>query len=137
MSTTASASGIRDAAKETVRDAREGIREIGKAATDASGNIEKDLQALRDDIAQLARQVADILADKSNAAWARAKSGAQASVGDAMSGAQDTGEQAIDAIREVSDNVVGVIDESLKERPYTTLAIAAGLGFLFGMTWRR
>jgi ElaB/YqjD/DUF883 family membrane-anchored ribosome-binding protein len=54
-----------------------------------------------------------------------------------MSGAQDTGQEAMDAVREVSDNVIGVIDEQLKQRPYTTLAIVAGLGFLFGLTWRR
>ena len=54
-----------------------------------------------------------------------------------MSGAQDTGRDAADALREVSDHFVEAIDESIKTRPYTTLAIAAGLGFLFGMTWRR
>ena len=138
MSTASSAShGIRDAAKETARDAREGIREIGKAAADASSSVETDLQALRDDFARLAEQVADILANKGNAAWARAKSGVKSSVDDAMSGAQDTGQEAMDAVREVSDNVIGTIDESLKQRPYTTLAIVAGLGFLFGLTWRR
>jgi ElaB/YqjD/DUF883 family membrane-anchored ribosome-binding protein len=74
-----------------------------------------------------------MLANRGNAAWQRAKS----SVDDAMSGAQDTGRDAADALREVSDHFVEAIDESIKTRPYTTLAIAAGLGFLFGMTWRR
>ncbi len=138
MSTASSAShSIRDAAKETARDAREGIREIGKAAADASSSVETDLQALRDDFARLAEQVTDILANKGNAAWARAKSGVKSSVDDAMSGAQDTGQEAMDAVREVSDSVIGTIDESLKQRPYTTLAIVAGLGFLFGLRWRR
>ncbi len=138
MSTASSAShGIRDAAKETARDAREGIREIGKAAADASSSVETDLQALRDDFARLAEQVTDILANKGNAAWARAKSGVKSSVDDAMSGAQDTGQEAMDAVREVSDSVIGTIDKSLKQRPYTTLAIVAGLGFLFGLRWRR
>jgi len=40
-------------------------------------------------------------------------------------------------MREVSDHFVDAIDESIKTRPYTTLAIVAGLGFLFGATWRR
>lgn len=138
MSTASSAShGIRDAAKETARDAREGIREIGKAAADASSSVETDLQALRDDFARLAEQVTDILANKGNAAWARAKSGVKSSVDDAVSGAQDTGQEAMDAVREVSDNVIGTIDELLKQRPYATLAIVAGLGFLLGLTWRR
>jgi ElaB/YqjD/DUF883 family membrane-anchored ribosome-binding protein len=112
---------------------REGLRDIGKAASDASANAESDLQALRDDFAKLAAQVADILGDRGNAAWAQAKS----RVDDAMADAQETGREAVDAMREVSDNFVEAIDSSLKERPYTTLAIAAGLGFLFGVLWRR
>ena len=54
-----------------------------------------------------------------------------------VAGAQDTGREAVDAVREVSDNFVDAIDKSIKTRPYTTLAIVAGLGFLFGATWRR
>ena len=130
--TTAStvSSNIRD---DAPRDAREGVREVGKAAADASGDIQDDLQALRDDFARLAEQVADILTNKGNAAWQRAKS----SVDDVVADAQDKGRDAVDAVREVSDNFVEAIDESLKNRPYTTLAIVAGLGFLFGATWRR
>jgi ElaB/YqjD/DUF883 family membrane-anchored ribosome-binding protein len=47
------------------------------------------------------------------------------------------GQEAVDAVREVGDNMVDAIDESLKNRPYTTLALAVGIGFLFGATWRR
>src|SRR5215469_4280467 len=39
--------------------------------------------------------------------------------------------------QQVSDKVVEAVDESIKNRPYTTLAMALGLGFLFGATWRR
>ena len=55
----------------------------------------------------------------------------------AVSDAQDKGREAVGAVREVSDNFVDAIDESIKTRPYTTLAIVAGLAFLFGATWRR
>jgi ElaB/YqjD/DUF883 family membrane-anchored ribosome-binding protein len=41
------------------------------------------------------------------------------------------------AMRDVSDNFIEALDDSLKNRPYATLAIVAGLGFLFGATWRR
>jgi ElaB/YqjD/DUF883 family membrane-anchored ribosome-binding protein len=54
-----------------------------------------------------------------------------------MSDAQDKGREAVDAMREVSDKFVEAVDESIKNRPYTTLAMAIGLGFLFGATWRR
>jgi ElaB/YqjD/DUF883 family membrane-anchored ribosome-binding protein len=134
MNTASSPShGIRDAAKETVRDVREGMREFGKAAAASSGDLQKDLQALREDFSRLAEQFADILADKGEAAWQRAKAGAE----DVAAGAREKEHEAADALREISDHLIGAIDESLKERPYATLAIAAGLGFLLGMTWRR
>jgi ElaB/YqjD/DUF883 family membrane-anchored ribosome-binding protein len=134
MSTAATASqNLRDAANDTARDAREAMRDMGNAASDASGDIQDDLQALRDDFGKLAEQVREILATRGNAAWQRAKS----SVDDVMSDARDKGRDAAGAVRDVSDNFVGAIDDSLKIRPYTTLAIVAGLGFLFGTTWRR
>ena len=130
MNTAATASqSVRDAAK----DAREGLRDVKKAAGEASGDIAADLQALRDDFARLAEQVGEILGTKGNAAWQNARS----SVDDMVAGAQDTGREAVDAVREVSDNFVEAIDELIKTRPYTTLAIVAALGFLFGATWRR
>ncbi len=119
--------------RDTVKDARDGVREIGKATADASADAQGDLQALRDDFARLAGQVADILAGKGADAWQRAKS----SMDDVVSDAQDKGREAADAMREVSDNFVEAIDDSIKNRPYTTLAIVAGIAFLFGATWRR
>ena len=122
-------SNMRDATNE----AREGMRDIGKAASAASADIQKDLQMLRDDFSRLAAQVADIMADRGGAAWQRARSG----MDDVFSDAQDKGREAVDAMREVSDKFVEAVDESIKNRPYTTLAMALGLGFLFGSTWRR
>ena len=130
MNTATTASqNVRDAAK----DARDGLREVKTAAGEASGDIAADLQALRDDFAKLAEQVGEILGTKGNAAWQKARS----SVDDMVAGAQDTGREAVDAVREVSDNFVDAIDESIKTRPYTTLAIAAAIGFFFGAVWRR
>ena len=127
------ASNVSENARETLNEVRDGVRDVGNAAADASGAIQKDLQALRDDLARLADQIRVIVSEKGNAAWRRAKSGMDGVVSDAQSKGQD----AVGAMREVSDNFVEAIDESIKKRPYTTLAIAVGLGFLFGATWRR
>ena len=126
-------SNLSNAAKETVQDARDAIKESGKAASAASGDIQADLQALRDDVARLAQQIADIFAAKGGRAWDRARSG----VDEAIAGAEGKGQDALDAVREVGDNMFEAIDESLEHRPYTTLAIALGIGFLFGAIWRR
>ena len=124
---------MRDTVRDTVRDAKDAVRETGKAASAASGDVQADLEALRSDVARLASQVTDIFSSKGNAAWSRAKSNIEG----VMSDATAKGQEAVDAVREVGDNVVDAIDESLKKRPYTTLALAVGIGFLFGATWRR
>jgi ElaB/YqjD/DUF883 family membrane-anchored ribosome-binding protein len=126
-------SNMSNVAKETVQDARDAIKESGKAASAASGDIQADLQALRDDVARLAQQIADIFAAKGSKAWHRAQSG----VDEAIADVEGKGRDALDAVREVGGNMVDAIDESLEHRPYTTLALALGIGFLFGATWRR
>ena len=55
----------------------------------------------------------------------------------AVSEAQDQGMEAIKAVREVRDNMSDVLDRSVKRRPYTTLLLAVGLGFLLGAVWAR
>jgi ElaB/YqjD/DUF883 family membrane-anchored ribosome-binding protein len=40
-------------------------------------------------------------------------------------------------VREVRDNMAIAIEKSLKQRPYTTLLLAAGIGFVLGALWAR
>ena len=137
MDTTATAAtasqAMRDTARDTAREVREGAREAGNAAAAASGDFQKDLQALRDDLGRLADQIRNIVSGRGNAAWQRAKTTADS----VMSDAQAKGQDAADAVRDVSSHFADAIDESIKNRPYTTLALAVGLGFLLGTSWRR
>ncbi|MGZ3293944.1 MAG: DUF883 family protein [Xanthobacteraceae bacterium] len=126
-------STIRDTVRDTVREAQEAARETSRAAAAASYDIQADVQSLRNDVARLANQLSDIFSSRGNAAWSRAKSNVEGVVSDVSA----KGQEAVDAVREVGDNMVDAIDESLKHRPYTTLALAVGIGFLFGATWRR
>jgi ElaB/YqjD/DUF883 family membrane-anchored ribosome-binding protein len=124
---------FRETVRETVKDAKDAARESGKATSAASGDIQADLEALRSDVTRLGNQLADIFASRGGAAWTRARSNVEG----VMSDVSAKGQEAVEAVREVGDNVVDAIDESLKTRPYTTLALAVGIGFLFGATWRR
>ncbi len=126
-------STIRDTVRDTVREAQGAARETSRAAAAASYDIQADVQSLRNDVARLANQISDIFSSRGNAAWSRAKSNVEGVVSDVSA----KGQEAVDAVREVGDNMVDAIDESLKHRPYTTLALAVGIGFLFGATWRR
>jgi ElaB/YqjD/DUF883 family membrane-anchored ribosome-binding protein len=124
---------MRDTVRDTVKDAKDAARESGKAMSDASGNIQADLESLRNDVRRLTDQISDIVTSKGTAAWNRARSNIEGVVSDATA----KGQEAVNAVREVGDNMTDAIDESLRKRPYTTLALAVGIGFLFGATWRR
>ena len=126
-------SNMSNIARDAAKDARDTVKETGKVASAGAKDIQEDLDALRDDVARLTQQIASIFAAKGNKAWQRARTNVEGVISDA----QDKGMEAVGAVREVGDNMVDAIDESLKKRPYTTLALVAGIGFLFGATWRR
>jgi ElaB/YqjD/DUF883 family membrane-anchored ribosome-binding protein len=115
----------------SIRASARSLRE--KAASEAGNDIRADVEALRDDIVRLTAQLSELVASKGSAAWARARSNVEGVVSDAAAKGQD----AVDAFRDVGDNMVNAVDESLRNRPYTTLALAVAIGFFFGATWRR
>jgi ElaB/YqjD/DUF883 family membrane-anchored ribosome-binding protein len=55
----------------------------------------------------------------------------------ALNYAGQKGREAMDNAREVGDTLAVAIGKSVAKRPYTTLALALGLGVLCGATWRR
>ena len=126
-------SSISNTMRDTAKNAMDAGQEAGQAASAGARNIQADLVSLRDEVARLTHQIADIFAAKGTASWQRAKSDLDGVISDAG----EKGREAIGAVREVGDNVVDAVDKSLKQRPYTALALAAGLGFLFGAIWRR
>jgi ElaB/YqjD/DUF883 family membrane-anchored ribosome-binding protein len=105
----------------------------GKSSSDATGDVRADLEALRKDVLRLTAELAEALAAKGGAAWARARSNVEGVVSDATA----KGEDAVDTMRDVGDSMRNAIDDSLRKRPYTTLALAVAIGFFFGATWRR
>ena len=54
-----------------------------------------------------------------------------------ISDVRDHGKEAVEAVADVRDNMQTAIDRSLRDRPYTTLALAVGFGFLLGALWAR
>jgi ElaB/YqjD/DUF883 family membrane-anchored ribosome-binding protein len=100
---------------------------------EASQDIQQDLRALQQDVMQLTQQISDIVASKGSEVWQRARANVDGMIGDA--GVK--GKEAADAVREVGDTLANAIDESIERRPYTTLALALGLGFILGAAWRR
>lgn len=54
-----------------------------------------------------------------------------------VSEVEDKGREALEAVNDVRDNMAIAIEKSLKKRPYTTLVLAVGVGFLLGALWAR
>ena len=97
-----------------------------KNASATVESLQEDFSAMRDDIGKLSEQVVDLLQAKGNAAYKRARKQFDATTGDAA-----------DAVREVRDTFQDAIEESVQERPFATLAMAVGVGFVLGAMWRR
>jgi ElaB/YqjD/DUF883 family membrane-anchored ribosome-binding protein len=101
--------------------------------SDSAPQLQEDMQALRDDVAKLTQQLADLAAAKGGEVWQRARS----SVDGVVEGVSAKGQEASDAVGEVRDHLVGALDESLQTRPYTTLALSLAAGFVLGALWKR
>src|SRR5437660_10591655 len=103
-------------------------------------DIEKQLETLREDISQLTEQVADLIGQAKDDAMAQVKGQARRAKAQAdsmLSDAKETGREAVDAFRDVADTLGHAVEDSIKRRPYATLAMVAGIGFLIGAAWRR
>src|SRR4030095_16424661 len=103
-------------------------------------DVAKQLETLRDDISELTHQVADLVSQAKDSPMAQVREQtrrAKASVDSAISDASATGREAVDAFRDVADTFGEAVENSLKRRPYATLALVAAIGFLFGAAWRR
>lgn len=100
-------------------------------------DIQNDLQQLRSDVTQLAQQMASLFSATGGEALDQAK-GRVRRMKDNVEGAMaDAGERGREAFDEVFENIGDSIETSLRQHPFTTVALAVGLGFLFGTAWRR
>jgi ElaB/YqjD/DUF883 family membrane-anchored ribosome-binding protein len=100
-------------------------------------DIQRDVQALRDDLAKLAGQVSELL----SAGGSEAISGLKDRVHRMQDGLDETmsdmSERGREALSDVSEHLSEALQQSIEEHPMTTIALAVGLGFLFGTVWRR
>ena len=89
--------------------------------------------------AQHTSSVTDIEAalDDITAKGAAAFRDTKASVNKAVSDMTEKGQEALQGARDARDNVADAILEQVRTRPYTTLAIAGAIGFLYGAMRRR
>jgi ElaB/YqjD/DUF883 family membrane-anchored ribosome-binding protein len=105
-----------------------------------SASTTREIAKLRDDLAQVAQQLgtvadkaADGALDQVRAQVQRVKGG----IDELFAEASDRGQDAAEAVRDVTETFTEALEDTLHRRPLTTLGLALGVGFIAGATWRR
>ena len=96
-------------------------------------DIGEDLQRLRADIVRLAEDVGSSLTATGKDQIRSISDGIDAII-------SDVGEkrrEATEAMRDMTQDFTDTVEESIRANPLTAVAIAIGLGVLFGITLRR
>jgi ElaB/YqjD/DUF883 family membrane-anchored ribosome-binding protein len=111
-----------------------------KMAWAPAADIGNDLQRLRADIVRLAEHVGRSLTITGNDALSEVKTQIERikdSIDAIVSDVGAKGREASEAVRDVTHDLAETVEESVRARPLTALAIAIGVGALIGMTLRR
>jgi ElaB/YqjD/DUF883 family membrane-anchored ribosome-binding protein len=100
--------------------------------------LEKDLTAVKNDIAHLSQQISEAVnalgAVTQGQAW-RGLRNARANVDSVMADASDRAGAVANAAQDAASSVGDTLADAIQERPVATLALALGLGFLIGVAW--
>jgi ElaB/YqjD/DUF883 family membrane-anchored ribosome-binding protein len=102
--------------------------------------LEKDVAAVKEDIATLTDQITDALNTFAGSAQKQARRGykqARDNVDSMMSDAQDRGSAALDAAHDAALSIEESLEDVIAQRPLATVGLALGVGFLLGAMWRR
>jgi len=116
----------------------DGARHIGDE--NAFAPPEKEMAAMKNAIGDLSDQITDAASDIGAAAQEQARRGlkhARANVGAIASDASDRLGAVADTVQSQASSLGGSFEDVVRERPLSTVALALGLGFLFGVIWRR
>lgn len=103
-----------------------------------SSGLQDDLQNLREDVSSLASQLTGMFGDTSDQISSDMKARIQ-KISDDIDGAiSQASSKGRDIVRQTGlDGVGETIENSVREHPFTTLAIAIGVGAIVGSQLRR
>jgi ElaB/YqjD/DUF883 family membrane-anchored ribosome-binding protein len=100
-----------------------------KNSSRASEDLAADIEQLKADIAKLTKQLQETGQHSYGAARRAASEGVEQ--------IKAQGEAALEQIKANASDIEKQLASTVREKPVTALAIAAGIGFLFAMMWRR
>jgi ElaB/YqjD/DUF883 family membrane-anchored ribosome-binding protein len=102
--------------------------------------LEKDVSTVKNDIAALTEQITDALNTFAGTAGKQARRGykqARAQVDAALDDASERGGVMMEAAQDAATTIEETLEDVITQRPLATVALALGVGFLIGVTWRR
>ena len=99
--------------------------------------VQQDLRSLRDDFSLLADEVTNLAHETSEETLSEIKERARRIRDNMDDFVSNVGTRGRDALRDVTDDINESVQTSVREHPLAVLALAAGIGFIFGVTWRR
>src|ERR1700712_4395842 len=102
--------------------------------------LEKDVTAVKNDIAALTDQITDALNSFAGTASKQARRGykqARANAEEAMGDMSERGSAMMDAAQDTASSIEESLEDDITQRPLATVGLALGLGFLLGAMWRR
>jgi ElaB/YqjD/DUF883 family membrane-anchored ribosome-binding protein len=102
--------------------------------------LEKDVTAVKSDIAALADQITEALNNFAGTATKQARRGykqARANVDSALDDVAARGGAMLDAAQGAASSIEDTLEDVIVQRPLATVGLALALGFLIGATWRR
>jgi ElaB/YqjD/DUF883 family membrane-anchored ribosome-binding protein len=116
--------------------------EAAKSATDKATyeRLEKDVTAVKNDIAALTDQITDALNNFAGTAGKQARRGykqARANADQAMDDMSERGSAMMDAAQDAASSIEESLEDVITQRPLATVSLALGVGFLIGAMWRR
>jgi ElaB/YqjD/DUF883 family membrane-anchored ribosome-binding protein len=116
--------------------------EATKSLTDKAtyDRLEKDVTAVKNDIAALTDQITDALNSFAGSATKQARRGykqVRANAEQAVDDMSERGGAMMDAAHDAASSIGESLEDVITERPLATVGLALGLGFLIGVTWRR
>jgi ElaB/YqjD/DUF883 family membrane-anchored ribosome-binding protein len=113
-----------------------------KDLTDEASNdrLQKDVDAMKHDMSNLADQVTDALDAFAGSAQKQARRGYKQARSNADSVISDLGKHgnaALEQARDAAATLGDTLEDAVQQRPLAAVGLALGLGLLIGMTWRR
>jgi ElaB/YqjD/DUF883 family membrane-anchored ribosome-binding protein len=119
-------------------DGEVGMRNMTDKAT--YERLEKDVAAVKNDIAALTEEITDALNSFAGTAKKQARRGykeARANAETAMDDMSERGGAMMDAAQDAAYSIEETLEDAITQRPLATVGLALGIGFLIGVTWRR